>query len=54
MAKINPPAPPERDFDQEKIALQIILDALLPFHPEIQATLIRTVVVFKGIYIPSS
>lgn len=54
MKKFTPPVPPTRDFTLEKIAMNKILDALEPFHPEVQATLLKTIIVFKGIYIPSS
>jgi hypothetical protein len=50
--KTEPPAPPPRDFDKEQGAINQILNALAPFPKEVQATLIKTVVVFKDIYIP--
>lgn len=52
--KFTPPEPPPRDFVKEQGAINSILNALAPFHPEVQATLLKTIIVFKGIYIPPS
>lgn len=48
--KFTPPEPPEK----EQGAINQILNALAPFCPEVQATLLKTIIVFKGIYIPPS